>query len=348
MAATGYPAASPLGPVRHAAAAAPDAAGALYDRSAARVYRFCHRIVSDADAAEDAVQATLVAALAALGTGFDVEADPSWLLALAETTCRLGTHHARVSRAALALLPGELRDPLRLRDGGASYGAIAEQLGCSRADAERRVFLARCAAAGVTQRRGLGLASLASALKSLLGGVGAKIALVAVVAAGTVAVPLATTRGTSRPRPAVHHDATPGAPVPSLAGSPRVRPRAAIPTHSASVVPLVHAAPSPRSPGRTDVGVIGGNTQPPSASPAAPVPTPAPGAPAAAQVQGEPRAAGSPPPPAAAAPAPGSPAPAPAPPSVQAPVPAPPADPVTPIVDSTPLPTVTAPSEPPL
>src|SRR5437870_4849921 len=102
MAATGYPAASPLGPVRHAAAAAPDAAGALYDRSAARVYRFCHRIVSDADAAEDAVQATLVAALAALGTGFDVEADSSWLLALAETTCRLGTHHARVSRAGRA------------------------------------------------------------------------------------------------------------------------------------------------------------------------------------------------------------------------------------------------------
>jgi hypothetical protein len=291
VSAGGYPLASPLAPLRRPAAA--DPAADLYDRHGARVYRFCRRF-ADGDAAEDATHATLIAALAARRTGIDADADPGWLFELATGICRAGAYAAPPSFRALALLPRDLARPLRQRACGHSYAQIADTLGVPRREAERRVFLARAAAA----RPG---SWSASSLLSLVKSFGAtKVAAVAALAATTATVPVVVAHQSRRP---------PHAPAPTPARVPAKAPAHVAPLRAltpAAVATPFHPAPKARIHARPAVAPPASTT----ASPTAPTPAAQESPPAREQATPTP-AAGAPsssPSPAAAAPEPASPA----------------------------------------
>ncbi|HEY3182185.1 MAG TPA: sigma-70 family RNA polymerase sigma factor [Gaiellaceae bacterium] len=277
----------------------------LYGRYAARLFRYCRRLTPDADAAEDAVQATVLDAARLLRAGFRPEFEAAWLFELAQRHAAEGASRPR--RRAVAALPDELRKPLELRLEGRPYTEIAEALGVARGTIELRVLRARSAAQPRRASRLGDLTSLGGALKALLAGGAAVPATVAAV--GALAV---------LPR-VVRHDSLPARPTPAVV-APKVEPAA--PTAAAVV----------RSP-RRSVAAHPGRTAPPArrqaperARPAAatPVAATAPSAPvAAAPSASAPPASPSPSAPSSSAPSPEAvPRPAPAPTSASEPVPA--------------------------
>jgi DNA-directed RNA polymerase specialized sigma24 family protein len=189
----------------------------LYGRYAARLFRFCRRLTPDADAAEDAVQATVLGAARLLGAGFRPEFEAAWVFELAQRHATEGAPRPR--RRAVAALPDELREPLELRLEGRSYTEIAEALGVARGTIELRVLQARSVTQSRRSRLG-DLVSLGGALKAVLAGGAAVPATVAAV--GAVAVV---------PR-IVHHDSPPAIQVPAVV-APKVEPAA--PTAAAIV-----------------------------------------------------------------------------------------------------------------
>ena len=174
--------------------------------------------------AEDAVQTTFMQAFRALQRGVVPTFETAWLLTIAKNVClarhRAGSRRKAVEFArdphdlaefaasretngsllglqdALGRLPEMQRRAFLLREWqGRSYAEIAGELGVTVSAVEALIFRARRALArdlgGDTKRRGhaFDLASLAGALKSLLGGGAAvKVAVgaAAVVSAGAV------------------------------------------------------------------------------------------------------------------------------------------------------------------
>ena len=159
------------GAVPHAGAEEPDAAlaaraaadaeafGALYDRYAARVYRYCLARLGSREAAEDATGQTFTAALAALPRYRERGSFRAWLFAIAHNTVadagrrggrlvgELGEERAdaepspeeaaiaaddvRALWVALAGLPGDQRRAVELRLAGLSGAEVAAVMGRS-------------------------------------------------------------------------------------------------------------------------------------------------------------------------------------------------------------------------
>ena len=200
----------------------------LYERHADRVLAYCTYHLRDRNEAEDALQTTFMHALRALQRGVVPEIELAWLLSIARNVCltRWNTNRRRgqleVARdphvlqevapcresegeelfrlqEALEAMPERERRAILLREWqGMSYREIAAELGLSQSAVETLIFRARRVLAnglrGVpapNKRRaalGLNLSSLLEALKSLLGGAAAKVAVGAAVVAATVSV----------------------------------------------------------------------------------------------------------------------------------------------------------------
>jgi DNA-directed RNA polymerase specialized sigma24 family protein len=330
-----------------AGAAEGDLSLELYGRYAARLFRFCLRLTHDADAAEDAVQATVLDGARLLGSGFRPEFEAAWLFELAQRHAAEGASRPR--QRAVAALPDELRKPLELRLEGRPYSEIAEVLGVARGTIELRVLRARGAAQSRRASRLGDLASLGGALKALLAGGAAVPATVAAVGAVAVVPRVVHHDGPpSRPAPAVvapkaERAAPEAAPIvirsvrrPVAAHPVRTAPSARLPapvrTRPAAAAPVADTAPS---------SVPVPAAEAPSSSPASA--SPASASPASASPASASPASASP---ASASPAPapaGRPATAPAPAGAPAPVPAPTPPPITPAVPAPVLEPVTAP-----
>lgn len=132
--------------------------GLLYDRYAARVYRYCVRRMGDRSEAEDATSATFIRALERLDA-FRGGSFAAWLFAIARTTCidrlrkprpqPLDDHvelrdpgldpadraeraaDAQEIRAMLSVLSADQRDVIELRLAGLSGAEIAAATGRS-------------------------------------------------------------------------------------------------------------------------------------------------------------------------------------------------------------------------
>jgi RNA polymerase sigma factor (sigma-70 family) len=200
----------------------------LYEHHADRVLAYCTYHLRDRNEAEDALQTTFMHALRALQRGVVPEIELAWLISIARNVCltRWNTNRRRgqleVARdphvlqevtpcresggeelfglqEALEAMPERERKAILLREWqGLSYREIAAELGLSQSAVETLIFRARRVLAnglrGVpapNKRRaalGLNLSSLLEALKSLLGGAAAKVAVTAVVVASTASV----------------------------------------------------------------------------------------------------------------------------------------------------------------
>ena len=204
------------------------AAQTLYERHADRVLAYCVYHLRDRNEAEDALQTTFMHAFRALQRGVVPEIELAWLLSIARNVCltRWNTNRRRGEREvardphvlqevapcreregeelfrlqeALEAMPERERRAILLREWqGLSYREIAAELGLSQSAVETLIFRARRVLAnglrGVpapNKRRaalGLDLSSLLGALKSLLGGAAAKVAVGAAVVAATLSV----------------------------------------------------------------------------------------------------------------------------------------------------------------
>jgi RNA polymerase sigma factor (sigma-70 family) len=198
----------------------------LFERHSDLVYRYCLRMLSSREEAEDATQTTFVHALRALRRGVTPNFEQAWLLTIARNECKSRYRAGSRRRArelahdpqtmaefaaaapnggdgrligvqsALSRLPETQRRALLLREWqGRSYAEIARELGVSRPAVEALLFRARRSLArelgeGTRERRhALDLASLLAAAKSLLGGGAAvKVAAAGVAAVATVGV----------------------------------------------------------------------------------------------------------------------------------------------------------------
>jgi RNA polymerase sigma factor (sigma-70 family) len=198
----------------------------LFERHSDLVYRYCLRMLSSREEAEDATQTTFVHALRALRRGVTPNFEQAWLLTIARNECksryRAGSRRRARElahdpqtlaefaaaapnggdgrligvQAALSRLPETQRRALLLREWqGRSYAEIARELGVSRPAVEALLFRARRGLArelgeGTSERRhALDLASLLAAAKSLLGGGAAvKVAAAGVAVVATVGV----------------------------------------------------------------------------------------------------------------------------------------------------------------
>ena len=191
----------------------------LYERHSELVYRYCLRMLSSREDAEDAAQTTFFQAVRALRRGVVPTFEQAWLLTIARNECKSRYRAGARRRArelahdpqtlaefaeaapnggdgrligvqgALSRLPETQRRALLLREWqGRSYAEIAHELGVSRPAVEALIFRARRGLARELgeetkeRRHALDLASLLAALKSLLGG-GAAVKLAAGVAA---------------------------------------------------------------------------------------------------------------------------------------------------------------------
>lgn len=145
------------------ARADPEAFGALYDRYAARVYRYCLARLGNREAAEDATGQTFAAALAALPRYRDEGRFGSWLFAIAHNAvadagrrqgrlvggfggvgrerpdaapspeeAALAADDVRRLWALLAELPADQRRAVELRLAGLSGAEVAAAMGRSR------------------------------------------------------------------------------------------------------------------------------------------------------------------------------------------------------------------------
>jgi len=141
------------------AAADPEAFGALYDRYAPRVYRYCLARLGSREAAEDATGQTFAAALAALPRYRERGSFRAWLFAIAHNAvadagrrggrlvgeigeeradagpspeeAAIAADEVRALRAALAGLPADQRRAVELRLAGLSGTEVAEAMGRS-------------------------------------------------------------------------------------------------------------------------------------------------------------------------------------------------------------------------
>jgi RNA polymerase sigma-70 factor (ECF subfamily) len=195
----------------------------LYERHAPRIFRFCLCQLRERHEAEDAAQTTFLHALGALRRGVVPVAESAWLLKIARNVCLSRFDAARRRdkiefardphvlaesapayeaddgdllrlREALAELPERQRQAIILREWrGLSYAEISDELGLSRSAVEALLFRARRTLArnlgGGRGLRGLDLAGLLGALRSLLEGSAAKLAVgaLAIAAAGPFA-----------------------------------------------------------------------------------------------------------------------------------------------------------------
>ena len=206
-----------------------DAAADLYARHADRIFGYCLGLLRNREEAEDAVQTTFLNAYRGLRRGIRPEFEAAWLFKIAQNVCRTrqsnawrrgrletvrdldslqdavaAPEHDAGQAAALAealeQLPERYRTVILLREWqGLSYREIAAATGDSEAAVEMLVFRARRALAERLERSevrsgALSLSSLASLLKSLFGGVGAK-ALATALAVTATAIAVATVSG---------------------------------------------------------------------------------------------------------------------------------------------------------
>lgn len=205
----------------------------LYERHASRIFRFCLCQLRERHEAEDAAQTTFLHALGALRRGVVPVAESAWLLKIARNVClsrfdaarRRGkvefAHdpHVLAESApayeaddadlfrlpeALAELPERQRQAIVLREWrGLSYSEISDELGLSRSAVEAVLFRARRSLArnlsGGRGLRGLDLAGLLGALRSLLEGSAAKLAVA--LALAVAGPPLAAGPQEHRSRP---------------------------------------------------------------------------------------------------------------------------------------------------
>jgi RNA polymerase sigma factor (sigma-70 family) len=301
----------------------------LYERHSDLVYRYCLRMLSSREEAEDATQTTFFQAVRALRRGVVPNFEQAWLLTIARNECKSRYRASARRRAcelahdpqtlaefaeaapnggdgrligvqgALSRLPETQRRALLLREWqGRSYAEIARELGVSRPAVEALIFRARRGLARELgeetkeRRHALDIASLLGALKTLLGGGTAVKVAAGVAAVATVGV----VGGGSGQRPA------PSLPVRGVA--PEKSP-AVVRTPSGVEAPVV----APRRTGSTQrstsgrrAGAVTRNAKPVSAAPIADPPETAPGveqsapqpAPAQAPQPGSPVPAGTP------------------------------------------------------
>jgi RNA polymerase sigma-70 factor (ECF subfamily) len=194
----------------------------LYETHGQRVLTFCLSRLRDREEAQDAAQTTFVYVLRALERGVVPRHELAWLLKIAENVCHssrrsLGRRMAVTSsadvteleaaadsfspesseqvrdlRAALELLPENQRRAVLLREWqGLSYAEIADELHLSVPAVEALLFRARRALAAHLERtrsRLLNLGSSLAALRSLVHGGPAKMA-VATAVVGLAAAP---------------------------------------------------------------------------------------------------------------------------------------------------------------
>jgi RNA polymerase sigma factor (sigma-70 family) len=304
----------------------------LYERHSDLVYRYCLRMLSSREEAEDATQTTFFQAVRALRRGVVPNFEQAWLLTIARNECKSRYRASARRRAcelahdpqtlaefaeaapnggdgrligvqgALSRLPETQRRALLLREWqGRSYAEIARELGVSRPAVEALIFRARRGLARELgeetkeRRHAFDIASLLGALKTLLGGGTAVKVAAGVAAVATVGV----VAGGSGQGPA------PLLPVRGVApeNSPAV---AKMPSGAEAVVVAPRRAGSkqrvtPRSTSGRRAGAVTRNAKPVSAPTAAP-PETAPGveqsapqpAPAHAPQPGAPVPAGTP------------------------------------------------------
>jgi RNA polymerase sigma factor (sigma-70 family) len=194
----------------------------LYESYGQRVLTFCLSRLRDREEAQDAAQTTFVYVLRALERGVVPRHELAWLLKIAENVCHssrrsLGRRMAVTSsadvteleaaadsfspesseqvrdlREALELLPDNQRRAVLLREWqGLSYAEIADELHLSVPAVEALLFRARRALAAHLQRtrsRLLNVGSSLAALRSLVQGGPAKMA-VATAVAGIASAP---------------------------------------------------------------------------------------------------------------------------------------------------------------
>lgn len=229
----------------------------LYEHHADRVLAYCVYHLRDRNEAEDALQTTFMHAFRALQRGVVPEIELAWLLSIARNVCltRWNTNRRRGEREvardphvlqevapgrehegeelfllheALEAMPESQRRAILLREWqGLSYREIAAELELSQSAVEMLIFRARRALAnglrGVpasSKRRaalGLNLSSLLEALKSLLGGAVAKVAVGAAVVAATVSVGALELKAERPARP----PSSPARTIPSASLSPQ-------------------------------------------------------------------------------------------------------------------------------
>jgi RNA polymerase sigma factor (sigma-70 family) len=196
----------------------------LYEQHSDVVLRYCLRTLGSREDAEDAAQSTFFQAVRALRRGVVPVFEQAWLLTIAKNECR-SRHRANGRRrrlelvrdpqtleeiaeapsggdgaligvqSALGRLPETQRRALLLREWqGCSYAEIAHELGTTVPAVEALLFRARRAVARElgeekrSRRHALDLASLLTALKSLLGGGAAVKAAAGLAAVATVGV----------------------------------------------------------------------------------------------------------------------------------------------------------------
>jgi RNA polymerase sigma factor (sigma-70 family) len=294
----------------------------LYESHGQRVLTFCLSRLRDREEAQDAAQTTFVYVLRALERGVVPRHELAWLLKIAENVCHssrrsLGRRMAVTSsadvteleaaadsfspesseqvrdlREALELLPDNQRRAVLLREWqGLSYAEIADELHLSVPAVEALLFRARRALAAHLQRtrsRLLNVGSSLAALRPLLQGGPAKMAVVTAVAGiasapaivhehrdavgkGRRAAALSTLGSASRPAAFAPRRARTarrqvGAhpPSTSLAGKTRSAREAAVRAAAPTVAPNAAETSAPT----------------PGVTPDAPAPTPAPSVPA--------------------------------------------------------------------
>ena len=234
---------------------------AVYARHADRIFGYCLGLLRNREEAEDAVQTTFLNAYRGLRRGIRPEFEAAWLFKIAQNVCRTrqsnawrrgrletvrdldslqdavaAPEHDAGQAAALAealeQLPERYRTVILLREWqGLSYREIAAATGDSEAAVEMLVFRARRALAERLERSevrsgALSLSSLASLLKSLFGGVGAK-ALATALAVTATAIAVATVSGDQDVSTRQRAPAAPSGRLPSASST-----RAVSATHS--------------------------------------------------------------------------------------------------------------------
>lgn len=248
----------------------PHVAELLYERHAAALRAFCRARVG-ADEADEVVQTTFLRALRALNRGERPYAERAWLLTIARRVCAtrattaarrhevFGSDALDVAAApasddyveadlatALAALPEGQRRAFVLRAvHDLSYDEIAAELGVSHAAVESWIFRARrklADAVGERRRLALDTSSLASLLKSLMGGTAVKAAAVTVAAVGAAAVAGPAIVGR------LADDPTPRAPAPARQlQAPPGEPRTAPPAPRTQRTPATSRGGEPRA-----------------------------------------------------------------------------------------------------
>ena len=263
----------------------------LYERYGRQIFAYCVVQLRNREDAEDAVQTTFLNAFRGLERGIVPELESAWLYKIAQNVCLtrrrswsrrrtvespedFGTVQELIGSPerdtgdlaeltdALRTLPEQQRRAILLREWqGLTYKEIAAEMQLSQAAVETLIFRARRSLAQAIERlRASGdMGSIFAALKSLLFGVGTKVA-VTVVTVATTSVVAATpqarqnlihfvdavsniTAPTTKPRQARHAAVAPvhpaAAAAPAATAKPAAKTAATSPTERHAV--LAHA-----------------------------------------------------------------------------------------------------------